>query len=202
MAKILKLAVKPPSKFDYKRVKRVKKKNDPERLGQLSLFNQAAANIIPLEMHRPFEHALMLDESGDVQAARWYLKAIEESDCTADAYCNLGIIESKSGNTTKALDSFTKSLKHDPRLFEAHFNLGNLYFDSGDLSLAELHYDMAAEIDPRYPHLYFNLGLVLATLGEYGDAITALEKYQRLAEPEEAGKADDLLDNLRRSLAN
>jgi Flp pilus assembly protein TadD len=64
-----------------------------------------------------------------------------------------------------------------------------------------MHYTLAAEIDPAFPNLYFNLGLVLALREETKAAIDALEKYQLLAPPEERRKADDLITELKRSLA-
>jgi Flp pilus assembly protein TadD len=119
----------------------------------------------------------------------------------ADAYCNLGIIQSKQGNMSKAFDSFTSSLKIDPRHFEAHFNLGNMYFDVNDLRLAQLHYELAAEVDPSFPNVYFNLALVQAINNEIADAVTALTKYQELAPEAERRNADELMENLKKSLA-
>src|SRR5258708_29280516 len=160
MGQILKFPVQ-ASKCGYKRVKKGCKAADNPN--QLNLFTQPSAQILSLatELGR-FEQALMLDERGDLKAAELYLKAIEEQDCVADAYCNLGIIESKQGNTARAFDCFTTSLKHDPRHSESHFNLGNLYFDISDFRLAQIHYEMAVEVDPAVPNFYFNLALVQA----------------------------------------
>ena len=80
---------------------------------------------------------MLLDEREDRRAADSYRRAIAEGDCPADAYCNLGIIESKAGRMAKAFDCFTKSLEHDPRHFESHYNLGNLYFEEDNLRLAQ-----------------------------------------------------------------
>ena len=88
----------------------------------------------------------MFDERGDSRAAELYGKAIDEQDCVADAFCNLGIIESQSGNTIKAFHCFTTSLKHNPRHSEAHYNLGNLYFDLNDFRLAQIHFEMAGRL--------------------------------------------------------
>jgi len=149
----------------------------------------------------PFEEALLLDECGDSRAEKAYRRAISEGDLAADAYCNLGIIESKAGRITKAFDCFTKSLEHNPRHFESHYNLGNLYFEVDNLRLARMHYELAAEINPSFPNLYFNLGLVLALMEEPKSAVDALVKYQRLTPSEERRKAKDLITRLRRSLA-
>jgi len=188
------------SKFGYKRVKKHAK--SAENPDQLPLFPQPAAQILNFatELSR-FEQALMLDERGDPKAAELYAKAIEEHDCVADAYCNLGIIESQKGNTSKAFDCFTTSLKYNPRHSEAHYNLGNLYFDVNDFRLAQIHYEMAAEVDPSFANVYFNLALVQAINNDLGAAISALTKYQGLVPEDEARNADELLHNLRKSLA-
>jgi tetratricopeptide (TPR) repeat protein len=148
-----------------------------------------------------FEQALMMDERGDPRAVELYLKAIEVEDCVADAYCNLGIIESKQRNTARAFDCFTNSLKHNPRHFEAHYNLGNLYFDVDDFRLAQVHYEMGAKVEPSFPNVYFNLAIVQAINNELAFAIASLTNYRQMVSKEEARNTDELLDNLKRSLA-
>jgi tetratricopeptide (TPR) repeat protein len=198
MPQILKFPVR-ASKFGYKRVpRRTRKDDDPT---QLQLFGQASAQILRLTpAPGPFEEALLLDERGDFRAVELYEKAITEQDCVADAYCNLGIIESKHGKTARAFDCFTNSLKHNPRHFEAHYNLGNLYFEVNDFRLAQIHYEIAAEVDPAFANVYFNLALVLSIRNELGAAIDALTRYQGMVDASEGRKADELLANLRKSL--
>ena len=198
MGDILKFPVQ-ASKLGYKRVRKRAAVENPD---QLHLFSQPAAQILQFtpDLSR-FEQALLFDERGDLKAAELYARAIEEDDCVADAYCNLGIIESQKGNTTKAFDCFTTSLKHDPRHSEAHYNLGNLYFDVNDLRLAQIHYEMAGEVDPSFPNVYFNLALVQAINNDLAAAVSALGKYQELVSEDEARNADELLHNLKKSLA-
>jgi tetratricopeptide (TPR) repeat protein len=199
MGQLLKFPVQ-ASKFGYKRVKGCAK--SAEHPDQLSLFAQPAAQILQFASGLScFEHALLLDERGDVKAADLYRNAIEEQDCVADSYCNLGIIESKQGNIVKAFDCFTRSLKYNPRHSEAHFNLGNLYFDLNDFRLAQIHYEMAVGLDPSFPNFYFNLALVQAINNELAGAISALSRYQQLVSAEEGRNAEELLRNLKQSLA-
>ena len=199
MGQIVKFPVR-TSKFGYKRVpNRCRKEENP---AQLQLFPQATAQVLqfaPELSH--FEHALRLDEQGDLRAIDHYLEAIAAQDCMADAYCNLGIIESKQGNTAKAFDCFTNCLKHNPRHFEAHYNLGNLYFEVNDLRLAQVHYEIATEVDPCFPNVYFNLALVLSINNEFAAAVNALARYQEMVPAEEGRHADELLENLKKSLA-
>jgi tetratricopeptide (TPR) repeat protein len=199
MAKVIYLDTSEPSRLGYKRAKKQKSKQLEEE-GQLNLFAQSETKVIQLPSRfTPFEEALWLDESGDAGAQEAYLKAIIAEDCIADANCNLGILESQSGNTLKAFDYFTECLKYEPRHLEAHYNLGNLYFEQGDYRLAKLHYEIAADIEPEFPNIYFNLALVYAMNEEFEDAFNALIKYKSLATPEEGKRADILLTSLKKS---
>src|ERR1051326_3179677 len=198
MAQILKFPVQ-EAKLGYKRVKKRVREENPD---QLILFPQPTAQILQFvpELGR-FEQALLFDEREDAKAAQLYRKAMEENDCVADAYCNLGIIETKQGNISKAFDCFTTSLKNDPRHSEAHYNLGNLYFDVNDFRLAEIHYEMASEVDPSFPNVYFNLALVQAINNNLAAALRALTRYQELVSEDEGCHAEELLCNLRKALA-
>jgi tetratricopeptide (TPR) repeat protein len=199
MAEILKFPTQ-GSKLGFKRVKRRLKL--AEHPAQLDLFTAPTAQILTLHSGlSSFEQALMLDERGDLRAAELYARAIEEQDCVADAYCNLGIIESQKGNAIKAFDCFTTSLKHNPRHSEAHYNLGNLYFDANDFHLAQTHYEMAGEVEPSFANAYFNLALIQAINNDFGAAVTALSKYQELVSEDEGRIAAELLQNLKDSLA-
>ena len=182
--------------------KRVRKRGSADEKGQLDLFPGPGAQILNFESGlRVFEQALLFDERADLRAAELYLKAIEEQDCAADAYCNLGIIESKQGNAVKAFDCFSNALKQEPRHAEAHYNLANLYFDMDDYRLARMHYEMAGQVDASFANAFFNLALVLGITNDFEAALVALKRYRELVPEGEGRIAEDLLENLRKSLA-
>jgi tetratricopeptide (TPR) repeat protein len=188
------------TRLGYSRVR--KRERRPDDPNQLDLFLPPPARMADFSRARsPFEQALICDEQGGAQAAELYAKAIEREDCVADAFCNLGIIESRKGNTAKAFDCFTTSLKHDPRHSEAHYNLANLYFEVNDFRLAQVHYEMAAAVDPTFANVYFNLALVQSLNHELATAVKTLTKYQELASAEDARNADELMRTLLRLLA-
>jgi tetratricopeptide (TPR) repeat protein len=196
MAKIIHLPARRPSKLGFKRAR---KEGHNNLECQLDLFNTSKpdARIIPiLGMVPSFENALKLDYLGDSRAKNAYLKAIENGDCAADCYCNLGIIESQMGNTSKAIDCFTKALKLEPRHLESHYNLANLYFDESELKLAKLHYEIALEIDPGFANIYFNLGLLHAINENLPDAIKLLKSFKEIAPPDISENADEILATL------
>lgn len=201
MAQVIQLDTSGFSKFGFKQTRRRKSKK-LEEAGQLNLFEQSETKVIRLPTRfTPFEEALWLDEKGNSEAQEAYINAVIAEDCAAEAYCNLGIFESKSGNIIKAFDFFTKCLKYEPRHVKAHYNLGNLYFEQSDFQLAKLHYEIAAEIEPELPNIYYNLALVYAMNKEDEDAFNALMKYKSLVPPEEGSKADNLLSGLKKLLS-
>ncbi len=168
------------------------KQIESELQGQMSLFRPVSGQVARLLT--AFEEALVLHEQGDPKAAEFYLQAINEGDNVAEAYCNLGLIEVEQTNPSRAIDSFTLSLKHDPRHVEAHYNLANLYYDAGDFPLARLHYEAAAQIEPNFSLVYYNLALVYHRLNNYSAASKALERYRELEpEDEEINLIDELL---------
>jgi tetratricopeptide (TPR) repeat protein len=196
MAKIIQFSANPePEKFGLQRVSTRKSQEAPPKRGQLNLFS--GGKVVKLNQLSVFEEALLVDDQGDKKNARiQYLQAIKEGDSVADAYCNLGIIESVDGNYTKAIDCFTMCLKNDPRHYEAHYNLANLYAEVGNYALAKIHYQISIEIEPNFSNCYFNLGLTLAMSKEYKDAINILTQYCQMTPGEDHKLINDLIFKL------
>lgn len=194
MAKVVKFPVPTPEKFGPQRVQK-KHSAGPEKHGQLNLFS--GGKVIRLNRISLFEEALMLDDQGDKQRAKQrYEKAIEGNDSTADAYCNLGILEFQDKNYPKAIDCFTRCLKEEPRHFEAHYNLANLYAEVGNFGLAKFHYEISIEMEPSFPNSYFNLGLTLAMNKEFREAVNVLNTYRELTPQDEHQQVNDLIGKL------
>jgi tetratricopeptide (TPR) repeat protein len=195
MAKIVQFQFNaPPEKFGLQPVRK-RKTDNPRKPGQLDLFT--GGKILKLNQLSPFDEALLFDQQGDRAIARQqYQKAIDAQDSVADAYCNLGIIESQDGNYPKAIDCFTKALKEDPRHNVAHYNLANLYSEVGNYPLARIHYEIAIELEPEFANSYFNLGLTLANLKEYSKAIELFNAYKLHAPDEEHQQTNELIFKL------
>ncbi|NNL48205.1 MAG: tetratricopeptide repeat protein [Acidimicrobiia bacterium] len=203
MAKVFQLRSSRPQKFGYKKARRHSRSDGAD--SQLNIFEQpetAAARIVSLETNlHPFERALLYDERGNViRATEGYQESISHGEYVADAYCNLGILESEQGCVDEAIECFKNSLKHDPALFETHYNLANVYFDLGDYRPAQVHYEIGASIEPGYANLYFNLALTLAMQDDFERAVEALESYQQLSSSPDEDKTEKLLTTLRRSI--
>jgi len=200
MAKIVKFPA--PTKLGLKRARSDRPKKGKHSADQLSLFDGVDVLEYPIVEVSSFERALLLDEEDDPKAAELYRKAISEGECVADAYCNIGVMESMKGRHARSIDSFTKALREDSRHYESHYNLGNLYFEAGDLSLAQLHYEVTSEINPDFPNAYFNLGLVHAISESYLPAMDSLMRYRELVPGDEGSQAEDLLRQLKQSIVS
>lgn len=170
-----------------------------EDKSQMNLFSEKP-NIIELpEHHGLFETALNLEDMGrNDDAKQAYIRAIELNDNTSDAYCNLGIIEYQNGNTSTAIDCFTKALVSNPRHFESHYNLANLYSEIGNLPLSKAHYEFAREINPSDPDLHFNLALVYALMKEFNSAIESMKLYAANVSGKEKQNAELIIEGLKK----
>lgn len=199
MAKVIQFIANPvPERFGPQpaRKKSRGRVKDNDKHGQLNLFS--GGKVVSLHKLTTFDEALLLDDQGDKQTAKArYQQAIAQHDSTADACCNLGILEFQEGNFTKAIDFFTLCLKDEPRHFEAHYNLANLYSEVGNFPLAKIHYQVSIEIEPSFCNSHFNLGLTLALNREFSEAITALEHYRKLISASEHPAVDELILKLR-----
>ena len=173
------------------------RKIELELHGQRNLFSESEGRLIQLPVRMsPFEEALILHEQGDPSAVGMYFQAIEDEECVADAFCNLGILSFEAQNIPEAFDRFTSALRHDPRHFEAHFNLAHLYFEEGDVRLARLHYELSAVIEPGNASVYFNLGLVSAIEENIPAAVAAFNKAKEFATEEEMIQIEEILNGL------
>ena len=205
MTRIVKFPISSSSKIGFKKARR-RRKIDLEAYGQLNLFSSQVkeAKIISISARENlFEKATKWDEEGNLTLAKeYYLKAIQKGESVADAFCNLGVIQSEEHEYSQAIDSFTRCLKEDPRHFEAHYNLGNVYSEVGNLGLAKIHYELCTAVEPGFASAYYNLGLSLALADDYSGAINALQHYTRLADESEHNSANKLIKSLRETLLN
>jgi Flp pilus assembly protein TadD len=149
----------------------------------------------------PFKRAKALDEQGKPAAAQAYRKAIAVKDRPADAWCKLGILESRNGQKSKAMTCFQEALALKPKHTAAHFNLANHFYDSGNFREAEVHYRMVTEAKPSCLDAYWNLAQLQLLQQRYGEAMALLERYQLAAKGEQAERAKTLMSRVRRSVA-
>ncbi len=163
-------------------------------------FVRVEAKLLPTESSA-FERALRLHDQDDLRARTWYKLAIESGDCVADAWCNLGILESGEGWKSKAIQCFRKAILVEPRHFEAHFHLGNLFFDSGNFSEARIHYRIAEDISADHPPLMHQQAMIMLMERQYGEAINLLKRYANMVDEASRQRAMGLIQRIRGTVA-
>lgn len=200
MSRVVRFPVSPPEKLGHQKVKKKRRKLNPEDFGQLNLFDgqEKEAKVFKMPSNNSFfEEALLKDDQNNQEAEGLYQLAIQNGDAKEDALCNLGIMKSEKDEKGRAIDYLTQALQINPRHFEAHYNLANVYSDLGNLKLAKTHYEVAIEIEPEYPNSYYNLGLVLISQKDYLKAIQIINKYIDLSPETEHGIANELVKTLK-----
>ena len=103
----------------------------------------------------------------------------------APVYMFIGILEFQKQNYTKAYEYYTKSIECDDKLIDAYFNRGQIVFatktiDKTELKSALSDFEKAVELDPKFIDAYYSMAVVLKNLGDYIQAIAALDKILKI----------------------
>lgn len=86
---------------------------------------------------------------------------------------NLGFLDERDGNVTKAIARYEEALQMDPKLAKAHFNLGVIAQGRGMVDRALEEYRAAVAADPLYAEAWNNIGSVLRDRGDLDGALAA-----------------------------
>jgi tetratricopeptide (TPR) repeat protein len=90
----------------------------------------------------------------------------------AQAFIDRGIAAERSGNATKALESFRRAVEADDRFAPAHLNLGIALQAAGALTAAIASYERAIALDPQYAAAHYNLARTQLLRSRHAEAET------------------------------
>ncbi|HWP92041.1 MAG TPA: tetratricopeptide repeat protein [Thermodesulfobacteriota bacterium] len=125
----------------------------------------------------------------DYQAAVNFLKlALEENPDSATANHILGLSLSRLEKYDEAITYLEKTKELDPNIRGIYLDLGTAYLKGDDLKMAESEFKEAVRQEPENGLAYYNLGYTQFQLGNFEEAITALDKAANL-DPELATQA-------------
>ena len=109
--------------------------------------------------------ALNLHSKGNIEeAARKYQYFLDQGFADPAVLTNYGAICQQSGNTSKAIELYKRSIKIFPNRSEPYANLGNIYKHMGNLKEAEICYQKDLEIQPNSSLANYNLGALYIDL--------------------------------------
>ncbi|MBU3540598.1 tetratricopeptide repeat protein [Polynucleobacter sp. UB-Tiil-W10] len=116
-------------------------------------------------------------ERGQFEHSILYLdRAINMGGEFFEALHDIATAQAQMGDTTLALQNYTKALQLKKDSPELHYNVARLYDELDQLDLALAHYKNAVQIEPRYAEAWCNLGVDLARLRRYEEALYSYEK--------------------------
>ena len=101
---------------------------------------------------------------------------VQKNPQSAFGYNALGKVESTSGDSLKALNSFSKAIRLDSTITEAYFCRGNIYFAKKMYDLAAKDYLKTESLKPDYRDNLNNLAFLYSETGKMDEAILYYSK--------------------------
>ena len=111
---------------------------------------------------------------------KFWTYLIERKTQTDLAHYNLGLIASRAGRTTEAIDHYQEALRIKPDYAEAHNNLGHSLAQAGRAQEAIDHYQEALRIKPDFAEVHYNLANVLSQLQRLPEATRHYQEALRI----------------------
>lgn len=122
--------------------------------------------------------AMVFLEQGRLdESEKWLLKSYSVNNGSSFVLYNLGIIQMKKGDDSRALEYMEKALEVDPSYMKAHLAMGNIHMAAKRYPLAARHYQLALRIGKTesVPVLRA-LGTAYALGGNIDESIVTYEK--------------------------
>lgn len=119
---------------------------------------------------------LLIDSGFNEEALKHliYLSAKFNSD--EGIFYNLGIVNEKLKNFSKAKEAYLKAIELAPKYYDAIYNLGLVYIELKEFDEAINCFQKIIKVDSQDSNTYFNLGLVYFKMKDY---ISAIDNFQK-----------------------
>ncbi|MFK7756126.1 MAG: tetratricopeptide repeat protein [Flavobacteriales bacterium] len=134
------------------------------------------------------------------QCANYISKAVKHFDKSTSAYgsliSNLGFIQIELERYEKAIETFDKSIKHDPKNAYAYNNRALAKLNLCDLKGALEDLDISSKLDSKNPYLFKHYALVYLEQKRTAKACKMLEKSKNMGYYEYLGHNDNEVNEL------
>jgi len=100
-----------------------------------------------------------------------YIQIVDGYALTPCIFYNFGVIYTKLGKHSQAINEFNKAIRLNPNYAEAHSSLGFTYAAMGRHNQAVNEFNIAIGINPNNAKAHANLGISYAKLGRHAEAI-------------------------------
>ena len=109
-------------------------------------------------------------------------KAINEGECTADAFNSLGMCCAQLGEVSEALKAYGTATKKNPEHVDAIYNSGIIVKEQGEALKAEEYFRKCISINSTYKPAYYSLGVLHYLLGRHDSAAAILRQHTQLTD--------------------
>ncbi len=113
------------------------------------------------------------------KAIEVFESALERDTNNPLSYNNLGSLYLVKGDLEKAREYMLQAVNLYPTNVDFHMTMGEIYIRKGDFKLALLNYNKIGQIKPKYDQQYFGIAKAYRGLGQYSDALGALDKLPK-----------------------
>ena len=125
--------------------------------------------------------ATSLNQIGELDEAEDELKkVVAKAPEVAEAWGNLGAIQTRRGKIDAALQTYGRALKRFPKAVAFQIGIGNAHYRVKDWAAAEAAFKAALEIGPDQPAAHAGLINSLLRQGDNAGAVAAAETASRL----------------------
>ncbi|MCE5276690.1 MAG: tetratricopeptide repeat protein [Planctomycetaceae bacterium] len=124
---------------------------------------------------------MLLQTRGNLKIARdCFERALRTDPTSADACNGLGVVLSRTGDASEAMEQFDRAVRLNPQLIEARNNLGTALLAAGRPGEAVDHLSAVFKASNDSAEIAANLGMALAGAGRCDEAIAPLRRALEL----------------------
>jgi tetratricopeptide (TPR) repeat protein len=156
----------------------VKLKNAGSYDEALTTFKEAIEKN-PENADALYEAGWLSNELKEYDDAVAYLQKAKQLKATATIFFELGYAYENSGKKNEATETYKKALELYPKYDDAAKHLGDIYYEDENYATALNYYKRYFEVTKvADTYYYYKAGQCLNNLGDYGEAILYLEKFE------------------------
>ena len=108
----------------------------------------------------------------DSQTDNGRIQVLDRNELIAELYFSRGTVYHNSGRNSKAIRTYSKAIKANPKCARAYNNRGSVYLTEGRYKESTSNFDKAIQLTPKFAHAYYNRASTRFALGLYSKAIS------------------------------
>ena len=100
------------------------------------------------------------------------IQTLDRKELIAELHFSRGTVYHSSGQNAKAIKTYGKAIKANPKCARAYNNRGSVYLTEGRYKKSTSNFEKAIQLNPKFAHAYHNRASARLALGLYSEAIS------------------------------